>query len=110
MPSKKNVSDSISAQNTFSTPIKVRGEFVLDLKGTWAGTIHLQRQRANNSDDLVLADWEDVTDNDNPIPTAITFTSNGIIGLKEPAWDVFYRWGFKTSNYTSGTAIGRIEQ
>jgi len=72
----------------------VVNEFNLSIRGTWVGTITLQR-----SFDLG-ANWEDIR----------TFTSNFEGRDCELELKVKYRAGFKTGDFTSGIATVRISQ
>jgi len=88
---------SLTAQNTFSdgcqldSGINRKGHFVLS--GTWVATVHFQLSFDGTT-------WHDAGD----------FTANEVQVFKIPEWDVFYRFGVKTGNYTSGTVVGRISQ
>lgn len=117
------VSDSLNAENTYTDPVRVSGVYAynfagtvaysaerairIDISGTWAGTITLQR----TFDPEGLTGWVDFstyTTNQ----TNVTFTD----GLDNVI--VYYRLGFKpttkitfgggplfTGGYTSGTAV-----
>jgi len=87
------VTYSATAQNTFSEPLKVRGDFNLSLSGTWVGTVHLQRRFNQGS-------WMDVQ----------SYTANIEDRGREPEGLVEYRAGVKTGNYTSGTVLIRISR
>lgn len=89
------VSSSITAENTWSNPIRVTGvtagrKFTIIRSGTWSGTITLQRSVGEPGA------WADVT----------TYTTNGSIvyddGLDNSV--IYYRIGIDTGDYTSGTA------
>ena len=88
------VSASLTAQNTFTAPLKVLGEANVWISGTWAGTLTLQASYDAGGT------WLDVQ----------TYTANGIDILYEPEVGVCCRIGFKTGQYTSGTAVVRISQ
>lgn len=89
-------SANLAAQNTFTSTIQVTGvgearRFAITISGTWAGTITLQRSIG------VTGNWVDVS----------TYTS-GVTTTYDDALDnqtVFYQIGFKTGQYTSGTAV-----
>lgn len=89
-----SVSASLSAANTYTTAMAFRGEANIWISGTWAGTITLQATYDNG------ATWLDVQ----------TYTANGIDILYEPEVGISCRIGFKTGQYTSGTAVVRISQ
>lgn len=93
-PDSVSVAASLVAQNTFSSSVNVWGKFIFRLRGTWVGTVHLQR-----SDDNGLT-WDDVD----------SFISNAVVIGEEPERKILYRFGVKTGNYTSGTVSGRISQ
>jgi len=98
--SKKRVSASLTAQNTFSDSVKIQGGAILELSGTWSATVTVQRR----SDGV---NWRDVTNNSG---VAEAFTANGQLAFNEPARDVEYRFGVKTGDYTSGTVVGEFQQ
>jgi hypothetical protein len=100
MHSKKRVSASIAAQNTFTDPVKIEGSAVVELSGTWSATVSVQRRTDETN-------WRDVTDNNG---TAVTFSGNGQYTFTEPCRDAEYRVGIKTGNYTSGTLVAEIQQ
>lgn len=89
---------TLSAEETYTDPVRISGtgvdrNIVLNITGTWSGTLYIQR--SIDAEDSGFAD------------TGTTFTSNQsnyIIndGLTNTiAW---YRVGFKTGTYTSGSA------
>lgn len=84
---------SLTAQNTYTTPTEINGSFPMRIRGTWVGTITLQR----SDDDGVT--YDDVE----------TWSSNAVRIVTEPyAGGAHYRIGFKTGDYTSGTAEVRL--
>lgn len=95
--SGQQVSGSLSAQNTFTNTIRVDGVggdrvFNYSVTGTWSGTLTLQRSISSDSSGFI-----DVT----------SFAANTSVSYNDAldntiAW---YRIGFKTGNYTSGTAV-----
>lgn len=97
MPRHKT--DSIAAQNTFSTPIALKTGGILTLSGTFTATVSLQRKDADGT-------WHDVTNNSG---TATTFTAAGTFTVSPVDVPADYRWGVKTGNYTSGTVTGVFE-
>jgi len=86
------VEAALSAANTFSDGLYTDDSFNFSVEGTWVGTITAQR-----SLDLGVT-WRDVD----------TFTSNIETYGFDPGPTVAYRVGFKTGEYTSGTANVRI--
>ena len=47
---EQSVSASIGAQNTFTPPVFILGDFNFSLSGTWAGTVFIQRSFDGGSD------------------------------------------------------------
>ena len=95
--SGQNTSDSIAAANTFGSAIRVTGTsgdrvFNYAITGTWSGTLTLQR-----SLDSATTGFIDVT----------TFTANASSSYNDGLTNsiCWYRIGFKTAQYTSGTAV-----
>jgi hypothetical protein len=94
----QRVSTGLAAQNTFTSAIRVSGVgsarvFALSRSGTWVGTITLQR-----SFDSATTGFQDTSSN---------YASNGVINAYDDGLNnsiVWYRLGFKTGEYTSGTA------
>ena len=92
----QNISQSISAANTFTTGyIIVTGVadaryFTVTITGTWVGTVTLQRSFDEG------ASWID----------AVSYTTNQNYNYDDGLTNstVRYRIGIKTGNYTSGTA------
>jgi hypothetical protein len=74
--------------------IQIKGEFNLSISGTWEGTVTLQRSFNNG------VDWFDVD----------TFTVNVENWDQEIESGVLYRAGFKTGDFTSGSADVRISK
>ena len=95
----RNRQTSITAQNTFSPPIRIRAGGVLTLSGTWVATVSLQRRGSDGN-------WVDVTSNTG---SATTFTGNGTYTIGPSNVSADYRWGVETGNFTSGTVVGLIE-
>lgn len=88
---------SISAENTFSDPIRITGvdsarRFAIIITGTWSGTVTLQYSVAEPGS------WVDAT--------LGTFTGNVAMSYDDTLdnQDIYYRIGIKTGNYGSGTA------
>lgn len=95
--SGQSTNDSIAAANTFGSAIRVTGTsgdrvFNYAITGTWAGTLTLQR-----SLDSATTGFIDVT----------TFTANASAAYNDGLTNTiaWYRIGFKTAQYTSGTAV-----
>lgn len=90
------VTASLTAENTFSNPIRVTGVggnrvFKLIRSGTWSATVTLQSSIVSES-----GPWTDETP---------TYTSNGTTNVDDTADNqiIWYRVGIKTGDYTSGT-------
>lgn len=84
---------NLTAQNTYTSPLQVaKKSFNLSVSGTWAGTLTLQRSFDGGTT------WVDVE----------TYTANTEKVGTDPEHKVFYRIGFKTGEYTSGTAVVRL--
>jgi hypothetical protein len=65
------------------------------MSGTWAGTLVVQRSRTGKAS--VAADWFDVE----------SFTANAERDSRNVgSW--YWRIGFKTGGYTSGTAVVNV--
>lgn len=84
--------ETITAQNTGSTPVTVRNKFTLSMKGTFVATVHIQRHYGDPALEDT-PDWLDVTSYTAPVEN---------IGV-ESDQPVYYRAFVKTGNYTSGT-------
>jgi hypothetical protein len=95
----QTVTKSISADNTFSDPIRVAGvggqrSFGISISGTFVGTLTLQYSVS------APGNWVDVTSY-----TTTTSTSYDD-GLDNQI--IYYRIGIKTLGYTSGTAVATL--
>lgn len=96
----QQVSADLTAENTFTDPILVTGitsgrVFAITISGTWVGTVTLQRSIST------IGTWTDVT----------PYTTNQSIS-KDDNLDnqlIYYRLGFKTGEYTSGTATCALD-
>jgi hypothetical protein len=113
----QQINCSLTAQNQFSTSVSgatpvssagtsgvlLYGNFTFKLTGTWVATVNVQRSSNNG------ITWDDVTTGLTS-PTVLTFTTNGVFNGFESARDIIYRFGVKTSNYSSGTIVGEFEQ
>lgn len=93
----QTTSDSLSGADQFGSSVRVRSigterNLQIDISGTWAGTVTLQRSIGEEGS------WADVA----------TYTTNQTAVVYNDGLDndiVFYRLGIKTGNYTSGTAV-----
>jgi hypothetical protein len=98
----QEVTKDISAENDFTTAIKVTGvgsdrTFTIVLTGTWVGTVTLQRSLESST-----GPWSDVSGKTWTANTTETF-ADGLDNQK--AW---YRIGIKTGDYTSGTVSAKL--
>ncbi len=94
--SGQSAEESISAQNTFSDPIRVTGidgarVFSVIIDGTFSATVTLQYSVS------APGDWVDAPSGTYTAPTAIAYDDT----LDNQVY--FYRIGVKTGGYTSGT-------
>ena len=95
----QTVSTALNSANQFTNPIKVTGilgsrTFNITITGVWVGTITLQSSVA------APGSWIDVkTWTANTVETKLDGFDNQII---------YYRIGFKTAAYTSGTATATL--
>ena len=90
---KQEVEATLTGQNQFAVLKLPDPTFNLSIAGTWAGTITLQRS-FNGSD------WYDVEQ----------YTANSQQVGDDPEENIHYRVGFKTGDYTSGSAVVRLSQ
>ena len=95
---------SLTAENTFTdwlAPIKKSpersGYIDFFVTGTWAGTITVQKRYERSG---VYTDPIDVED----------YVANSAELIEDHVWGVEYRAGFKTGDYTSGTAVARLDR
>lgn len=91
------VSANITAQNTFTDAItptaKGRSGYLnISVSGTWVGTVTLQRRYGSSGT------YFDV----------ITWSANVETALQDREFQVQYRLGIKTGEFTSGTAVLRL--
>lgn len=96
----QKVESSLSSEDTFTNDIRITGvdngrEFTIRRAGTWTGTLTLQRS------DGETGNFVDVT----------TFTTNGETTFQDNFDNSisFYRIGFKTGDFVSGTAEVELE-
>ena len=96
----QTVVSSLSAQNTFTNPVRVSGittgrPFLVEITGTWTATVTLQRSVG------AIGAWTDVS----------TYTTNQTPLSVDDEFDnqiIYYRLGIKTGDYSSGTAVASI--
>lgn len=101
------VSADLDAQDLFTTDennvtqtaagtkgIRIKSFFNLSISGTWSGTLTIQRSFDNG------VTWLDIRN----------YSTNVEDYDREIESGVIYRIGFKTGNYTSGTASVRISR
>ena len=84
------VTKSITAQNTFTDPVQLTGNFNLSISGTFAATVTVQRSTDNST-------WRDVD--------AFSAAAEEVGYEPEVMW---YRAGVKTGAFTSGTVDVRL--
>jgi len=86
-------SADLTAQNTYTEESPFNGTFGMRIRGTWAGTLTLQRSDDNGTN------WDDIE----------SFSNNQLRVVLEPANSGgMWRIGFKSGEYTSGTASVRL--
>lgn len=85
---------AIAAADGYTEWVNVHGVFNVSVSGTWSGTLTLQRSFDGGA---TVVDVE-------------TMTANVERLGEEPERGVHYRVGFKSGDYTSGTAQVRISQ
>jgi len=95
--------ESISAQNTFSTPLAIKTGGLLTLTGTFSATVSLQRLLDGTT--IASPTWVDVTNNEG---TVVTFALTGTYTIEPLSVPGIFRWGVKTGAYTSGTVTGTL--
>ena len=83
-------SASITAENTFTTAVRLEGYLNVSISGTFVATVTVQRSIDNST-------WVDVD----------TWTSPAEDYGFEPEL-MWYRIGIKTGEFTSGTAVVRL--
>lgn len=90
----KTISSAPGASGTFTDAISPTyaegdGSIVLEIRGTWVGTVYLQRRQTSSGT------WADVR----------SFTSNTVRGWTDSIQQGQYRVGMKQGGYTSGSCI-----
>jgi hypothetical protein len=91
----QQVSSALAAEDTWTDPVRVTGisgdrALAITISGTWVGTVTLQRSVE------APGTWTDVTS------WASNQSTSSNDGLDNQV--IYYRLGFKTGQYTSGTA------
>ena len=81
---------SLTAQNTFTTPVTLEGYFNLSISGTFVATVTVQRSHDG-------VNWHDIDSWTAPAEE---------VGF-DPEYRS-YRVGIKTGDYTSGTVVIRL--
>lgn len=91
---------SLSGDDQYTDHIIVTGltatrGFVIGKSGTWSGTLTLQKSYDEG------ASWADVA----------TYTTNGSVSFNDALdnQEIWYRIGFKTGDYTSGTCAANLQ-
>ena len=105
-PGTKGVVEStITAQNTFSPSLEVKGPFNFSISGTFVATATIQR-----SFDLVDSNGDWIPDGSKTWHDIETYTTPyEDIGVL-PEENIVIRAGIKTGNYTSGSVKLRISR
>lgn len=85
---------ALTAANTYCDGVKLNGDFNISITGTWVGTITVQRSFDAGTS------YGDVE----------AFTANAEKVSSSFEKGVMYRVGFKTGEFTSGTANVRLSQ
>lgn len=96
------VTADLTAGDSFSAPVRLRGRFNFVLSGSFAASVRLQRSFA---DPASGADWHDIPDS-----FGSTLFSGPVALVGEEPEGAWYRFGIAPGGYTSGTASGRISQ
>lgn len=96
------VTAALAAESTYSSEIRITGvgdqrEFLLTISGTWSGTLTLQRSIGEPGGWIDYAEYTSNT----------TDTITGGEGLDNAV--VYYRIGFNSGDYSSGTANVELE-
>jgi hypothetical protein len=85
-------SRSITAENQFTTAVRLSGQFNVSVSGTFSATVTIQRSPDNTN-------WYDVD----------TFTAPTEQFGTDPE-QMYYRIGVKTGGFGSGTVVVRLGQ
>lgn len=85
-------SQTVTAENSFTTPVQIIGWFNLSISGTFVATVSVQRS-------IDKSTWMDVD----------SFTAaTEQVGMEPEI--IWYRVGVKTGGFTSGSAVIRLGQ
>ena len=91
---------TLTAENTFTDAIAIIGQFNVSISGTFSGTVTLQRKFSDETDwfdinswTAAFEGWDEEPSSRSTIPEIVT-----------------YRLGFKTGDFSSGSAKCRIGQ
>lgn len=90
---------TLGALNATSDFIEIRGDFLLEIGGTFSGTVELQSCRGSADDTATEANWTTVSRN--TTGDAATFTGSANMRGHEDLSNMWYR--LKCTAYTSGT-------
>lgn len=95
MSQNARVTASLTAQTTFSPAIACgsKKKINFSLYGTFSATVSLQRKPLGDAD----ANYRDIATFTAPAEKIVENVGNWV-----------YRWGIRTGNFTSGTAIGDL--
>lgn len=91
---------TLTAENTFTDPIAIAGQFNVSISGTFAGTVTLQRKFPGETDWFDINSWTATFEGWDVEPTSRTTIPEV----------VSYRLGFKSGNFSSGSAKCRVGQ
>ncbi len=84
---------SLSADDTYTNPAIYHGQYAMRIRGTWSGTITLQRSDDGGTN------WDDIEQ----------FSTNQLRVVLEPSVSGgTWRIGFKSGEHSSGTAEVRL--
>ncbi len=89
------VSRDVSAENQFTDPVRIVGEFNLSISGTFVATVTVQRSFDGGVNWLDIASWSEPFEGWDREPLSQVCPTN--------AHTVQYRAGVKTGEFTSGT-------
>lgn len=97
--------NTISAADSFSSPITLRKGGVLTLTGTWVATVTVQRY------DVGTSAWVDVTNNSGTVFSIAKASGSAPVTLTIAPFEYAanYRWGVKAGEFTSGSIVGTIQ-
>ncbi len=92
----------LTAENSFSDPIRLTGRFNFLLTGSFSATARLQR---SFEDPAGTPAWHDVGD-----AFGNTAYSGPVAFVGDEPEGAWYRFGVEAGDYTSGTIVGRLSQ